>query len=166
MVEILPIFAHVPMILGDDGKRMSKRHGAVSVSNYNDDGFLADALVNYLVRLGWSHGDQEIFSRQDMIDLFSLEQINKSAAGFDIDKLLWLNQHYIKSSDLATLADLLNARLLAKSVQTNAQQLEAVVKVQQERSKTLKEMAYTSEYFFAEFDAYEEKAAKKFFECE
>ena len=89
----IPHYAHVPMILGDDGKRLSKRHGAMSVMQYYEDGFLPDALLNYLVRLGWSHGDQEIFSREELQQLFSLEGINRAASTFNSEKLLWLNQH-------------------------------------------------------------------------
>ncbi|MDX1593182.1 MAG: glutamate--tRNA ligase, partial [Gammaproteobacteria bacterium] len=91
----VPVFAHVPMILGDDGARLSKRHGAVSVMQYREDGYLPEALLNYLVRLGWSHGDQELFSVDEMVALFDLEEVNKSASTFNTDKLLWLNQHYI-----------------------------------------------------------------------
>src|SRR3990167_5383198 len=93
-----PHYAHVPMILGSDGKRLSKRHGAVSVMQYREEGFLPEALLNYLVRLGWSHGDQEIFSMDEMINLFDIQDINKSPAAFNLEKLLWLNQHYLKTS--------------------------------------------------------------------
>ena len=97
----LPIFAHLPMIVGQDGQRLSKRHGAVSVLEYRDQGFLPEAMRNYLLRLGWSHGDQEIFSTQEMIDLFDLAEVNRAASAFDVDKLKWLNQHYIKEADSA-----------------------------------------------------------------
>ncbi|HET9485503.1 MAG TPA: glutamate--tRNA ligase, partial [Xanthomonadales bacterium] len=92
-----PAFAHLPMIHGPDGAKLSKRHGAVSVMQYRDDGYLPHALLNYIVRLGWSHGDQEIFSRDEMVALFSVDDVNKSAARFDFDKLAWLNQHYLKN---------------------------------------------------------------------
>ncbi|MEE9338109.1 MAG: glutamate--tRNA ligase, partial [Methylococcaceae bacterium] len=95
----LPLYAHVPMILGDDGARLSKRHGAVSVMQYRDDGYLPDALLNYLVRLGWSHGDQEIFSIDEMIEFFDLKDVNVSASTFNTEKLLWLNHQYIMNSD-------------------------------------------------------------------
>jgi len=158
----LPQYAHVSMILGDDGKRMSKRHGAVSVTNYEEQGFLPEALLNYLVRLGWSHGDQEIFSKQEMTQLFSLESINNSAATFDVDKLLWLNQQYIKDSSKTDLAALLKKRLISQNIEVKDEQtLEKVVSVQQDRVKTMQEMADTSQYFFADFDEYDEKAAKK-----
>ena len=101
----LPVYAHVPMILGDDGKRLSKRHGAVGVMQYKEDGYLSEALINYLVRLSWSHGDQEIFSREEMIELFDAVDINSSASAFNTEKLLWLNQHYIKNKSPEVLAE-------------------------------------------------------------
>src|SRR5471030_2323752 len=94
-----PIYAHVSMILGSDGKRLSKRHGAVSVMQYQEEGFLPEALLNYLARLGWSHGDQEIFSKSELIEFFDLNNINRAPAAFNQEKLLWLNQHYLKTSD-------------------------------------------------------------------
>src|SRR5699024_10519825 len=94
--KVPPIYAHVPMILGPDKQRLSKRHGAVSVMNYQKAGYLPEALLNYLVRLGWSHGDQEIFSINEMIELFDIKDINQSASVFNSEKLLWLNQQYIK----------------------------------------------------------------------
>ncbi len=162
----LPNYAHVPMILGNDGKRMSKRHGAVSVSAYEEEGYLPEALLNYLVRLGWAHGDQELFSKQEMITLFSLEHVNKSAAAFDIDKLQWLNQQYIKNTDNKDLASLLKPRLASKNITPESdQKIEAVAEVQKERAKTLQDMADSSEYFFVDFDSYDEKSAKKHFKA-
>ena len=160
----LPNYAHVPMILGNDGKRMSKRHGAVSVSAYEEEGYLPEALLNYLVRLGWAHGDQEIFSKQEMTALFSLEHVNKSAAAFDIDKLQWLNQQYIKNTPNQTLATWLAQAITKKGIKpASNQQLEAVAEIQKDRVKTLQEMAEASEYFFTDFDQYDEKSAKKHF---
>lgn len=159
----LPAYAHVPMILGGDGKRLSKRHGAVSVDLYRQQGYLPQALLNYLVRLGWAHGDQEIFSIDEMIELFSLEHVNKAAATFDLDKLQWLNQQYIKSTDNADLVQLFKTALNRQGiVATQQAALEKVVDLQKERVKTIEEMAQGSEYFFDEFDSYEEKPAKKF----
>ena len=106
-----PRYGHVPMILGDDGARLSKRHGAVSVMQYLHDGFLPEALLNYLVRLGWSHGDQEIFSVDEMIQLFELESVNRAPSAFNTDKLRWLNQHYIKTTDPLRVAHLLGHHL-------------------------------------------------------
>ncbi len=158
----LPQYAHVPMILGNDGKRMSKRHGAVSVSAYEDDGYLPEALLNYLVRLGWAHGDQEIFSKQEMITLFSLENVNKSAAAFDIDKLQWLNQQYIKQAPTNKLVSWLELSFSKKNIHSDSiQQLTKVVELQKDRVKTLAEMANQSEYFFADFDEYDDKSAQK-----
>ena len=159
----LPTYAHVPMILGGDGKRMSKRHGAVSVSMYAEQGYLPQALLNYLVRLGWAHGDQEIFSIDEMIQLFSLEHVNKSAATFDLDKLQWLNQHYIKSAENTDLAQIFKQALNKHGLSaTSEPELEKVVEVQKERVKTIEEMVQVSTYFFSEFESYEEKPAKKF----
>ena len=161
---VLPNYAHVPMILGNDGKRMSKRHGAVSVSAYEDEGYLPEALLNYLVRLGWSHGDQEIFSKQEMIALFSLESVNKSAAAFDIDKLQWLNQQYIRASSNDRLADWVNLAFAKKNIKPKSkQQLDEVIQLQKDRAKTLFELAESSEYFFADFEDYDKKSANKHF---
>ena len=160
----IPLYAHLPMILGNDGKRMSKRHGAVSVSAYEEEGYLPQALLNYLVRLGWAHGDQEIFSVDEMISLFTLEQVNKSAAAFDLDKLQWLNQQYIKSSNNSDLACWLKQAFNRKNISIDTdQQLEAVIDIQKDRVKTLNEMADNSEYFFDDFDHYDEKSANKHF---
>jgi len=157
-----PIYAHVPMILGDDGKRLSKRHGAVSVLQYQVDGFLPHALLNYLVRLGWSHGDQEIFSRDEMIGAFDLEHINKAPAAFNTEKLLWLNQHYLKTMDPSKVAEYLKWHMDKLGVDiTQGPDLAEVVKAQAERTKTLKEMAERSRYFYEEIKEYDEKAAKK-----
>jgi glutamyl-tRNA synthetase len=157
-----PRYAHVPMILGDDGSRLSKRHGAVSVMQYAKDGYLPEALLNYLVRLGWSHGDQEVFSVDDMARLFDIADVNKAASSFNTDKLLWLNQHYIKASDPARIARLLSPRLGELGVDpAEGPDLVEVVKAQQERAKTLVEMAELSLFFYSDFADYEEQAAKK-----
>lgn len=158
----LPAFAHVPMILGDDGKRLSKRHGAVSVMQYRDDGILPEALLNYLVRLGWSHGDQEVFSREEMVELFRLEDVNRAASVFNTEKLLWLNQHYLKSTDPAALAPLLAEQLRAQGLDPAAgPPLERVVEVYRERAQTLVELAAGSRYLFAEPEDYDPGAAAK-----
>lgn len=157
-----PQFAHVPMILGDDGARLSKRHGAVSVMQYRDDGYLPEALLNYLVRLGWSHGDQEIFSRDEMIQLFDIKDVNRTASAFNTDKLLWINQQYIMSSApeklVAPLIDQL--KTLGCDVDNGPDVLE-IVKTQQERAQTLKEMAEKSLLFYNDYKEFDEKAAKK-----
>ena len=160
--EQAPAYAHIPMILGEDGKRLSKRHGAVSVMQYRDEGYLPEALLNYLVRLGWSHGDQEVFSLDEMIRLFDIEDINHSASTFNPSKLLWLNQQYIKDSDPAHVAHHLSPHLGALGVDpSEGPELVEVVKANQERAKTLVEMAENSVFFYRDFDQFDEKAAKK-----
>ena len=160
----LPVYAHVPMILGDDGKRLSKRHGAVSVMQYKEDGFLPEALINYLVRLSWSHGDQEIFSRQEMIEFFDAVDINTSASAFNTEKLLWLNQHYIKNKEPAELAELLHPFIEKAGYTTDTgPDLIAVLKVFQERCNTLVELAEEIRFLYVDFEQYDEKQAKKQF---
>ncbi len=162
----LPLYAHVPMILGDDGARLSKRHGAVSVMQYRDDGYLPDALLNYLVRLGWSHGDQEIFSIDEMIEFFDLKDVNVSASTFNTEKLLWLNHQYIMNSDPEHVAKHLEWHMKQQGFDlANGPELVDVVKGQRERSKTLVEMAAASHYFYQEFVEYDAKAAKKNFKA-
>lgn len=162
----LPLYAHLPMILGSDGARLSKRHGAVSVMQYRDDGFLPEALLNYLVRLGWSHGDQEIFSLDEMIEHFQLENVNVSASTFNPEKLLWLNHHYIMNSDPAHVAHHLSWHIGQLGIDpTEGASLVEVVKAQRERCKTLVEMAKASEYFYKDFAEYDEKAAKNNFKA-
>lgn len=158
----VPAYAHIPMILGDDGKRLSKRHGAVSVMQYRDDGYLPEALLNYLVRLGWSHGDQEIFSREEMIELFDLTGCNRAPSAFNTDKLIWVNQHYMKTLEPSYVASHLAWHMADQGINTeNGPALEEVVKVQADRVKTLKEMAEISQYFYQDFTDFEAKAAKK-----
>jgi glutamyl-tRNA synthetase len=157
-----PVYGHVPMILGEDGAKLSKRHGAVSVLQYREEGYLPEALLNYLVRLGWSHGDQEVFSMEEMQQLFDITDVNKSASAFNPDKLLWLNQQHIMRAPPQRLAEYLKPQLAALGVAvTDDRALLAVVQVQRERAKTLREMAQNSVYFFRDFTSYDEKAAKK-----
>lgn len=157
-----PAYAHLPMILGDDGARLSKRHGAVSVMEYRDQGILPEALLNYLVRLGWSHSDQEIFSIDEMVEYFDIGNVNKTASSFNHEKLLWLNQHYIKSANPERIAKLLTPFLESIGVETGqGPDLVDVVIAQQERAMTLKEMAEISAFFYRDFDEYDAKAAKK-----
>ena len=158
----IPIFAHVPMIVGGDGQRLSKRHGAVSVLQYRDDGYLPEALRNYLVRLGWSSGDQEIFSLQEMIEKFDIAGVGRAASTFDIQKLRWLNQHYIKESNTERLASLLGECLEERGLQlAEGPPVGAVAEALRERAETIQEMACKSEYFYREFESFEESAAKK-----
>jgi len=163
----IPEYAHLPMILGADGARLSKRHGAVSVMQYRDEGYLPEALLNYLVRLGWSHGDQESFSLDEMIEYFELKDVNVSASAFNPEKLLWLNHQYIMNSDPAHVARHLSWHMGEQGIDpTDGPDLVELVKVQKERCKTLVEMATISRYFYKDFDEYDEKAAKKNFKPE
>jgi glutamyl-tRNA synthetase len=170
----LPQYAHVPMILGSDGERLSKRHGAVSVMQYAEDGFLPEALINYLAHLGWSHGDEEIFSMQEFIAWFDLRHISKSAAQFNPKKLRWLNQHYIKLADNTRLAELVRKHLAERGVQVSdapkagnllsskldaeltPPHLEAVIALYKERVATLLELADEAEVFYIEVHAAQE----------
>ncbi len=161
--ETLPQFGHVPMILGQDRSRMSKRHGATSVMAYKEMGYLPQSLINYLVRLGWSHGDQEIFSIEELIEKFNLESIGKSAGVYNPEKLLWLNAHYIKESDPDDLVPLLEPCLQALDYPPREPQYIAQgVRTLQQRSKTLVEMAESMKYYMVEDIQYDEAAARKF----
>ncbi len=163
----VPDFAHVPMILGPDKKRLSKRHGATSVMAYQEMGYLPEALVNYLARLGWSCGDEEIFSMAELIEKFSLENVGRSAGVFNPEKLLWLNSHYIKTGDAKRLAELLTPFLEQKGIDvTKGPDMVAVVESLRERATTLVEMAEGAAFYFAEEIVYEEKAQKKFLKAE
>uniref|UniRef100_A0A486XSX0 Glutamate--tRNA ligase n=1 Tax=Rheinheimera sp. BAL341 TaxID=1708203 RepID=A0A486XSX0_9GAMM len=158
----IPKYAHVPMILGDDGKRLSKRHGAVGVMQYRDNGFLPEALLNYLVRLGWSHGDQEIFSKAELIELFDLDSCNRAPSAFNTDKLIWLNQHYMKTLPPEQVAAQLQWHLGAQKLSTaNGPAVTDLVKAQAERVKTLKELVEVSRYFYEDFSDFDADAAKK-----
>lgn len=146
-----PVYAHVPMILGSDGKKLSKRHGAVSVMQFRDEGYLPDALLNYLVRLGWSHGDQEIFTRDEMVALFDITHLNKSAAAFNTEKLQWLNQHYMKTEQPAQVVPELAFQMQQLQIDTaQGPSLDDLLSVQAERSKTLYELADKSRYFYSD----------------
>ncbi len=158
----VPEYAHVSMILGDDGKKLSKRHGAVSVMQYRDDGYLPQAVKNYLVRLGWAHGDQEIFSEQEMIELFSLDAIGQSASAFNTEKLVWLNQHYIKSLPAEEVASHASWHFEQQGISLeNGPALTDVIAIQADRVKTLKELAQISAYFYQDYEEFDANAAKK-----
>jgi glutamyl-tRNA synthetase len=157
-----PVYAHLPMILGPDGAKLSKRHGAVSVLQYRDDGFLPEAVLNYLVRLGWSHGDQEIFSIEEMVRLFDIADVNKSASAFNFEKLAWLNQQHLMHAPVGRIAAFLRWHLERAGIQAGDDaQLAAIVLAQRERAKTLKEMAANSVFFFRAPESYDEKAVRK-----
>lgn len=158
-----PCYAHVPMILGEDGARLSKRHGAVSVLEYRDRGYLPEALLNYLVRLGWAHGDQEVFSVDEMIHLFDVKQINKSAATFNPAKLLWLNHYYLMHSNPLHVAHHLRWHLGRLGIDPDqGPDLVDLVLALRERSKTLEEMAANSVFCYRDFASYDEQAAAKY----
>ncbi|MEO7251157.1 MAG: glutamate--tRNA ligase, partial [Arenimonas sp.] len=157
-----PHFAHMPMILGADGGKLSKRHGAVSVMQYRDDGFLPHALLNYLVRLGWSHGDQEIFSRAQMIELFRIEDVNHSASRFDLEKLSWLNQHYLKTDDPAKVGEHLLWHLQQAGYDLACGPAPAdIVLALRDRVQTLKDMAARAAVWYLPLTVYEPAAVDK-----
>jgi len=158
----VPQFAHVPMILGSDKTRLSKRHGATSVMAYKEMGYLPEALVNYLVRLGWAHGDQEIFSQKDLIELFDLDAVGKSPAVFNPEKLLWLNAYYIKESSPERLREEMKSLWPAGINTDDTDFTQKVIADLQPRVKTLAELADMADFYFADEIKYEEQAAKKF----
>ncbi len=159
----VPEFAHVPMILGADKKRLSKRHGATSVMVYREQGYLPEAMVNYLVRLGWSFGDEEIFSMDNLIEKFSLDNVGRSAGVFNPEKLLWLNEHYIKTGDPVRLGGLVAEILEGQGVDVSSgPELSSVVSTLQDRAKTMVEMADGARFYFEAPETYEETAAAKF----
>jgi glutamyl-tRNA synthetase len=157
-----PVYAHVPMILGPDGAKLSKRHGAVSVLEYQDQGYLPEALLNYLVRLGWSHGDQEYFTRDEMIAAFDVRDINKSASALNPEKMLWLNQQHLIKAQPKDIVPHLRWHLARLGIYSQDDSLlEGIILAQRERSKTLKEMADASRFFFTEDVTPDPKAAEK-----
>ena len=163
----IPRFAHVPMILGSDGSRLSKRHGAVNLMTYRDAGFLPKALLNYIVRLGWSHGDQEIFSVDEMIKLFELKNINKSSASFNQEKLDWINQSYIKTTEINELASELEWHLNQLSIDlSDGPDIKEVIEALRDRSKSLVDMAKNCVMFYHDFEDFDSDLAIKFFNLE
>jgi glutamyl-tRNA synthetase len=158
----VPQYAHVPLIRGADGKKLSKRHGAVSVTQYRDEGFLPEAMLNYLARLGWSHGDEEIFDLERLTQLFDVADVNRAASVFDQDKLRWLNQHYVKAAGGDRLQALLSEQFEALGLDAgNGPPLADAVEALRERAPTLADMARASDYFYSEFDAFDARSAKK-----
>ena len=163
----IPRFAHVPMILGSDGSRLSKRHGAVNLMSYRDAGFLPKALLNYIVRLGWSHGDQEIFSVDEMIKLFELKNINKSSASFNQEKLDWINQSYIKTTEINELVSELEWHLNQLSIDlSDGPDIKEVIEALRDRSKSLVDMAKNCVMFYHDFEDFDSDLAIKFFNLE
>ncbi len=158
----VPIYAHLPMILGQDGAKLSKRHGAVDIREYREQGYLPEAMLNYLVRLGWSHGDQEIFSVEEMIELFDIDDINQSASTFNPEKLLWLNQQHIISAPAERLADALVPFLQSAGLNPdNGPPLSDLAQGFRERAETLVQMVESSRYCYVDFKEIDAKAAKK-----
>ncbi len=158
----IPEYAHVPMILGDDGKRLSKRHGAVGVMEYHQAGYLPQAMLNYLVRLGWSYGDQEIFTREEMVEHFSLDALNRSASSFNTEKLNWINQHYLMHEPLEAIVGLVRRRLERLQIECDGDfDLDAVVDLYRQRAATINALVDAIEYFFRDFDEYDSRAAGK-----
>jgi glutamyl-tRNA synthetase len=158
----LPEYAHVPMINGNDGKKLSKRHGAVSVMQYHEQGYLREAVINYLVRLGWSHGDQEIFTLDEMIEKFDIKDINKSSSNFNIEKLQWLNQQYLMSLDPVRVAEQLAFYMMEHGIDIDGGPgLTEIVLLLRERCKTLVEMVENSRFFYEDAVVYDEQAVKK-----
>ncbi|GAA5181794.1 glutamate--tRNA ligase [Niveibacterium umoris] len=159
----VPEYGHLSMILGSDGQKLSKRHGAVSVMQYDDDGYLVEAVINYLARLGWSHGDDEIFSREQFVEWFDLDRITPSAAQFNFEKLDWLNAHYIKQADPARLAADASRRLTQRGVSlADGPALEAVIALYHERVNTLVQLADSVEPYYIDVTPSEELAAQHF----
>ncbi|QMU60770.1 MAG: glutamate--tRNA ligase [Gammaproteobacteria bacterium] len=159
-----PIYAHIPLIHGTDGKRLSKRHGAVSVNQYREEGILATGLLNYLVRLGWSHGDQELFSVKEMIEHFDLASIQQSAATFDDDKLQWVNQQHMKNISGSDLGNILDEYFTGHGYKYDGQpDLYRLYDAMKDRSKTLQELCHNSQFLYQDIELYNEKAAKKNF---
>ena len=157
-----PAYAHVSMILGSDGTKLSKRHGALGVMEYRAMGFMPDALLSYLVRLGWSHGEQETFTRQEMIEKFDFDHVSSSPSRFDMEKAYWVNHQYLKITDPAVIAPEFDWHLRRIGVDpTNGPDLKAVIEQQRERCRTLAEMAEKSAFFYAELNGYNEKDAAK-----
>jgi glutamyl-tRNA synthetase len=158
----VPEFAHLPMILGPDGQKLSKRHGAVSVMQYRDDGFLPHALLNYLVRLGWSHGDQEIFSADEMVQLFDVADVNKAASRFDVTKLSWLNQHYLKTEEPLLIAPEFEWHLTQAGIDFSKGPNPAdVIVALRDRVQTLKEMAERAKIWYGPIVEWDDKAVAK-----
>lgn len=163
----IPEYAHVPMINGPDGKKLSKRHGAVSVMQYHEEGYLREAILNYLVRLGWSHGDQEVFSIDQMIEKFDIKDINKSSSNFNVEKLQWLNQQYLMSLDPVRVAEQLAFYMMEHGIDIQTgPALEEIVLLLRERSKTLVEMVENSRFFYQPVTEYDAKAMKKHIKAE
>ncbi len=158
----IPVFAHLAMIHGVDGKRLSKRHGAVDINSFLEEGYLVEALVNYLVKTGWSHGDQEFFSLDELLKLFTIDKVTKSSAIFDYDKLNWLNQHYIKNKNISDIADMILPYLEKININVDDRSyLENILRLGIERDYNLKNIALGLTYYFEEDLNYKSDDFKK-----
>ena len=164
--EEVPQFAHLPLILGGDKQRLSKRHGATAVQAYRDEGYLPHSMINFLSRLGWSHKDQEIFSEQELIDVFSLESVGKSAGMFNTEKLLWLNQHYIKEASFDVLMTEIEHFLGVRGADFEAEKASAVIDSLRDRAKTTKELAHLARFFFLPEVVFDDGVKEKFISSE
>ena len=163
----LPNYAHIPMILGEDGKKISKRDGVSNILKYRDDGYLQEALLNYLIRLGWSKGDQEIFTIDEMISDFDLKDVNKSSSSINPKKLLWLNQHYLKNTENKILAEILRNFFDVINVSTAiGPDLEDLVEIQKQRMDTIKDIAENSIFFYEDFEDYDTELSRKYLKPE
>src|SRR5690606_33447695 len=162
-----PQYAHLPMIHGPDGTKLSKRHGAVNILEYREMGFLPQAMLNYIARLGWSYGDQEIFTVDELIRLFDLDRVSRSAASFDPMKLLWVNQQHLMMAPIEQIAPLLDEQLRRQGLDPrNGPPLDATIAALRERSQTIVEMAERAHCYYEEFEAFDEKAAKTHLKAE
>lgn len=164
--KTVPEYGHVGMILGDDGKKLSKRHGAASVLQFKEAGYLPAAVLNYLVRLGWSHGDQEVFSIDEMIEKFDIQDVNKSASTFNTEKLNWLNQQYMKTLPPESFVADLAYHYQQLGIETGEYDVATIILYYAERAKTLREMAEQTDWLFTTPSEYPAKAAKKAFHAE
>jgi glutamyl-tRNA synthetase len=157
-----PVYAHLPMILGPDGAKLSKRHGAVDIREYREQGYLPAAMLNYLARLGWSHGDQEVFAIDELTTLFDIDDVNQSASAFNPEKLIWLNHQHVMAANPSSLADDLRHYQRSMGLDPDAgPDAEQVILAYRERARTLVEMAAQSRYCYDDFDEIEPKSAKK-----
>jgi len=163
----LPNYAHIPMILGENGKKISKRDGVSDILQYREDGFLQEALLNYLIRLGWSKGDQEIFSINEMISEFDLRAVNKSSSSLNPKKLLWLNQYYLKNTENKILANILGNFFDGMNVSTDVgPDLEDLIEIQKQRMETIRDIAEQSIFFYKDFEDYDVKLARKYLQAD
>lgn len=160
--QCIPQYGHIPMILGPDGQKLSKRHGSVSIMDYKEKGYLPEALVNYLARLGWSHGNNEIFDKNQLAEWFDISKISKSSAKWDLKKLNWINSHYIKNTDNSKLEKLVAPYIQAKGIHKELNNLDSVINLTKNRSETLLDIANIALIFYEDFVLYDKKLEEKY----